>query len=777
MGASPPTEADRTMLLPLLLSAALVSGEDLRPVKAMELSFDHSHVVVHEQQESLWVRGRTYKAKVSEEGFTYVPFLGSAAPRNWPVQFTVTGASLGGEAVRLEAPRYGREQQGVVLTLDRGPLKERYVAGTDGVEQWILVEVPRRAVEGADGGARGDLVVTIELGTDLDVRASMDGHAFEGPSGGVVVGAASVLVHGQSHGIETRALDGVLEIRVPDSLVKASGDLVVIDPLITTASLDDISLDLGRPTVAYEASTNSYLVAYEEDFSVQDTDVYSRQFEAGTLAVVDGAYLGAFERDVHSPSAASLASTNTFMVACSSEDEFGRPLISAFTRNADPQSTFAPERVLVQYLEFYETFRFDLGGEAYEGTGTSTFALTWTRALIGDVSSEVMFGRFDELGAAVGPQFSLSGPPAIGSNRPAISKFSGDPLQHGAWNVVWRTISNGARGVGQARVNFAGTVSGTTNNLLPPCNLGAVMQPAVSAPYAGVGGEVQLSIAKDCEAPFAFRCTANTEALLPTSALSPAPLAEVDVSEGTFNRSTYAVITGRGVASVVYTDSPVGDDGSTRAIFMTTVSTTGALRSAVVERRIRLTDAAAVHPYTIDAASSFSGGALDGRALIAWDDYYGGTADRSIRGALVVVPEIPAIGVADCGFNVNSTGDYGFLTAYGTGTTSDAMVLQASALPPNTVGYLLASRTTGSAVPFSSQGELCLGGSIGRYSNQVLDTGSAGTAGLIIDPAAISQPTGSVAALTGERWYFQFWYRDANPSVVSNLTNSTSIQF
>ena len=49
----------------------------------------------------VWAIGNTWKASFGAEGFTYVPYFGSAAPRNFPVRFQLQAVQVGGEALPL----------------------------------------------------------------------------------------------------------------------------------------------------------------------------------------------------------------------------------------------------------------------------------------------------------------------------------------------------------------------------------------------------------------------------------------------------------------------------------------------------------------------------------------------------------------------------------------------------------------------------------------------------------------------------------------------------
>ncbi len=101
--------------------------------------------------------------------------------------------------------------------------------------------------------------------------------------------------------------------------------------------------------------------------------------------------------------------------------------------------------------------------------------------------------------------------------------------------------------------------------------------------------------------------------------------------------------------------------------------------------------------------------------------------------------------------------------------------LRASGLPAGSFGFFLAARQSGSApAPGGSQGTLCLGGPIGRFvgPGRVQGADAFGTFSLRVDPTLLPTPTGFVAGATGEAWYFQAWYRDANPGPTSNFSEA-----
>jgi hypothetical protein len=140
------------------------------------------------------------------------------------------------------------------------------------------------------------------------------------------------------------------------------------------------------------------------------------------------------------------------------------------------------------------------------------------------------------------------------------------------------------------------------------------------------------------------------------------------------------------------------------------------------------------------------------------------------------------IGTNYCQANPNSTGQVGGLNAIGSAVVANNDVtLHVANLPTNAFLYFLVSSTQGFVGnPGGSQGNLCLGGSIGRYvgPGQILTSDGMGAASLMIDLNTLPQPNGTVIVMPGETWNFQAWHRDSNMgAATSNFTVATSIPF
>jgi hypothetical protein len=134
-----------------------------------------------------------------------------------------------------------------------------------------------------------------------------------------------------------------------------------------------------------------------------------------------------------------------------------------------------------------------------------------------------------------------------------------------------------------------------------------------------------------------------------------------------------------------------------------------------------------------------------------------------------------------CAANPNSTGIVSSMSAGGSITVADNnLSLSAIGLPSNSFGFFITSRTQGFAGnPGGSQGNLCLSGSIGRFQQQIVNSGSSGSFSIQADLTAFPDPAlGTVGVLPGDTWNFQAWHRDAvGGSTTSNFTDGLEVTF
>jgi len=135
------------------------------------------------------------------------------------------------------------------------------------------------------------------------------------------------------------------------------------------------------------------------------------------------------------------------------------------------------------------------------------------------------------------------------------------------------------------------------------------------------------------------------------------------------------------------------------------------------------------------------------------------------------------VGTPYCAANPNASGQVGLLTASGsTDVSQNDLTLTASQLPPNQFCLFVTSQTQAFVPnPGGSNGNLCLGGQIGRYMNNIVNAGPAGVATLQVDLTAVPLSNSLYAVQAGDTVNFQLWHRDG--PTTSNFTQGLEITF
>lgn len=122
-------------------------------------------------------------------------------------------------------------------------------------------------------------------------------------------------------------------------------------------------------------------------------------------------------------------------------------------------------------------------------------------------------------------------------------------------------------------------------------------------------------------------------------------------------------------------------------------------------------------------------------------------------------------GVSECSAEINGSGSRARTAAIGSASlAANDLVLWARDVTANQFGFFITSETPGFvASPGGSFGSLCLGGTIGRYSKAITNSGPTGELTAAVDWTAMPSPTlpQGYAAQVGETWRFQAWFRDS----------------
>ncbi len=228
----------------------------------------------------IWASGRDYKVAF-HDGVAFVPVLGESAPRNLPLRWASTEVRVGTQI--LEAGSRGIVERGpwrISFRVADGVV-EAYDVRDDGVEQTFVLE--RRLAHA------GDLVIRGRLDSELRADDGAFAHAaidFRDASGRDVVryGAATVIdATGARLPMQSRHVDGVIELVVPGAWLANAAYPVVVDPLISNVVVDRMSIDpvaIRFVDVAHDPVANESLFVYTRAVSATDHDAYARVTDA-----------------------------------------------------------------------------------------------------------------------------------------------------------------------------------------------------------------------------------------------------------------------------------------------------------------------------------------------------------------------------------------------------------------------------------------------------------------------------------------------------------------
>ncbi|MDA8592337.1 hypothetical protein N9L90_00260 [Planctomycetota bacterium] len=742
-----------------------LSDEDLAVAETASPNFapNRSKVYYTEHADGTWIRGRNYKAHASQDGFTFIPFLGSDAERNWPVEFRLKSAVLDGRALNLDAAA-AVSRSGDRLVLDRGPVDVVYDIDNQWIEQSFILDA---------AGAEGDLVLELDVKSDLAKVSDGAGFQFAGARGGMTYSAAIVL-DGAGRTAEVPAtLDGdKLSLTVSADFLRTAQGPIVVDPILTTYTVDDVSGDQRDMALAYDRTSDTFTYVYEDTFSAADVDIYSTTVDASGTSV-GSRYIDSSSDDWSNPEIANLNSADKHLIVAQRvngttgySEVMGRILDM-------PTDTLGPELVIGTATANWDNFRPDVGGNASTGAGT-VFAVVWERQFSTNTQPRLRTVQPDGTLGLV--SFFDSG--AYERTGVVISPSTGDPSAVNVWNVAYRSVENatGNESVRGVQLDATGALIGSPEDLW-------------SAPAGDQISQIDISDALDLDG------------LAPTYAITfertPSPVEDTLLMfcrEGSrvgalrdLHRSEHADLTlsqngariGTTAEDFLVTYHELG--ASSLNTVITTFDLTEDRYIAISERRTLVTDQSILFSDA-PIASRFSGGLASSRIVgLGWSEYNG--TDLDAHGARFFA-NAPLAQAFQYGYgNPNSTGDRSFLTMYGDRSTTAPKTLRASALPASSFGFFICGPDMNNVPnPGGSDGVLLVGGSIGRYvaAGQIKSSGANGTFSLDIDPTDLPQPTGSVAVAAGEIWQFQAWHRDTGSGgggPTSNFTNGVTMLF
>lgn len=149
-------------------------------------------------------------------------------------------------------------------------------------------------------------------------------------------------------------------------------------------------------------------------------------------------------------------------------------------------------------------------------------------------------------------------------------------------------------------------------------------------------------------------------------------------------------------------------------------------------------------------------------------------------GDAIVRMSVPSSGLGRtyCNSVPNSSGAEARMVLLGSDVVAaNDLVLGCLDLPPSVFGIFVTGQTQGFVQnPGGVQGNLCLGGAIGRMAGgSILNSGPTGRVSIPANLTALPTPNALVAGQPGETWNFQFWFRDVNPQPTANYSSAMEV--
>jgi len=708
-----------------------------------------------ERDGTIWAVGRTYKAGFGAEGAMYVPFLGSNAPRNYPLQMSLVSVTTDGIDIPLAAPA-APVRDGDHIVIDRGPIDEVYELALDSVEQTFIV---------SERPAGGDLRFFVRLESEMTRSEDVDGFTFANALGSVHYGRAFVReANGHREPIASRLVEGGVEIEVGRDYLSRATFPLVVDPVITTFATDTTAQDTYNSEVAYDLSTDRYLTVYEFNSSQSDGDIYAVLREAnGSNSYF--AYLDISVENWRGPKCANLNKSNQFLMAAQVANVTGLPNWNIWAMTIEATTLVSGWKTLISTADQSGAkYVADVGGDSYDGAGGSYYCVVWRR--------DFTQTDWDVHARLVRPDSTLLGTQTIlvdnsGGSKdtsPSISKSAGTLGLNAAWTVVWhREISTTNYNVRAARLSWDGLLVSPSTELTT--GSGFEYFPHVSSPAAD--GRTLVVYQKDYgddDLEYALLNGVSIDASGSLTQLDASPTLFQDQRDCSVDTDGYRYVV---AYAELYSTSQTDYD-----IWISAFAPfAGTLVATESHKSLDFSGGQSLRP---DIVAHRSGGAINSNRFCAtWDTYagsyrnvFGGIYDRPIGGPYTPFCFGDGSAIAcpcgnsgayqqGCANSANASGAGLAATGNAQSTGGDTMSFTVAGVPANVTCTLFQGTST-STVLFGD-GVRCVSGSQIRIRTK-LATGT--TASWPTGAEAQVSATGLVP-FNGGRRYYQVSYRNA----------------
>lgn len=393
------------------------------------------HVDRNGEADALWAGGADWKARFDARGFEVHPFLGSDAPTNYPVRFELQRVAV--DDVALPVMRAAPELSTNLVQWQRGSLVESVALAGSSLEQsWRFDSLP----------ARGALRLEIAWRSALQAVAEPGGLRFENERGGLrYVHAVAIDARGKRLELPIEIGTEVLSITVPKSFLAEAAFPLVVDPLISAFVIDTVTDSEGAPDLAWDESSQQWLVVWARQFSAADMDLWAVRLDAA-MSPVEPAFTVDFTSEYWNwPKVANQnAADNYLVVADVSIDGgpaephwIGGRIVQAGT-GAPSGTAFAIERDGVVGLTG-RNFTPDVGGDPHRGT--AYYTVVWTHETSA-TNRDVHMKQVDGNGNLRSGMPTVVDGSAYDETAPSISKSNGDSRGDQSWAIAYQRTFN-----------------------------------------------------------------------------------------------------------------------------------------------------------------------------------------------------------------------------------------------------------------------------------------------------------------------------------------------
>ena len=473
-------------LAPAAVAAPIAPSPRLRGAQQPDASAEGllSSVLFDRPRDAeLWAMGHDWKASFDGRGFTFIPFFGSDAPRNFPLRIELASATVGGKALRLVD---GIPQlDGNTVRTDRGDVTELIEAGLREVEQSFVF----RALHN-----RGAIEVDLAMRTELAVTATAEGLRFANEHGFVAYRKAVAKdAAGASLPLSMQWDGDSVHITIPAEFVATAQLPLVLDPIVSTnpgiAPVNALLLRL--PDTATLQSPDRSLVVWQQQWNATDHDCLGRVLDQNLAWVANLTTIDISTDNWLGPQVASAGGARNFMVVAQVD---AQTALSWIGGRIVPETGIAGSVIDIERSGVVglsgNNYRPDVGGDPYAGPGVC-FNVVWEHQT-SPGNRDIHYKLVQQNGALLTSNPSVLANLADDETFPSISKSNWEVDWHVAYQRRYPFFPND-QDIWEARVTYFGTIAvapltiaGTVLDELRPC------VSSLALPQGYIGGAIAM---------------------------------------------------------------------------------------------------------------------------------------------------------------------------------------------------------------------------------------------------------------------------------------------